>query len=263
MIEVAVLLSVGRHPVSNRPRRAPTDARALEMALRLPASRRHAVHAGDPASPVLRDYLGMGLDRLMALDMPAHRDPVEPLTAHLRSLAPGLVLAGDRGEGGEDSGMVPYLVAQALGYAIVPDIVAIEVAGDEAEVLQALPRGQRRLVRVALPLVATVHPAAPPARQSAFGPARRGLVETVSVDAPDDLFLAGCETRPWRPRPKLMRARRKGNAIDRLKAATELKSGKGQLLVGVQPDEAARAIYDCLVERGVLGRSRQTPPSKP
>ena len=57
MIEVVVLLSVGRHPVSLRRRRAPMDARALELALRLPEVSILGLHAGDPEEPALRDYL--------------------------------------------------------------------------------------------------------------------------------------------------------------------------------------------------------------
>jgi electron transfer flavoprotein alpha/beta subunit len=50
-LDVAVLLSVGRHPASGRSRRADLDARALELALRLGNSvRLHAIHAGDPGS---------------------------------------------------------------------------------------------------------------------------------------------------------------------------------------------------------------------
>ena len=102
--EVAVLLSVGRHPASGRARRAELDSRALELALRLAAAsagdgapvRVHAVHAGSPAEPALRDYLGMGVERLTVLDIPASADPLAPLIAHLAARRPSLVLAGMR-----------------------------------------------------------------------------------------------------------------------------------------------------------------------
>ena len=258
MVDVAVLLSVGRHPVSGRARRAPADAQALDMALRLPAGRCSALHAGDPAAPALRDYLGMGLDRLTVLAMAGGGDPVGPLTDHLRRRPPGILLAGNRGEGGEDSGMLPYLVARALDFAIVPDVVGItpDVDGRNADVVQALPRGQRRALRVTLPFVATVHPAAPAARPPAFGPARRGRIDTVAVEAPPDGFLAACTVRPWRDRPRRLTVAPPGggSALDRLRAATEAKAGQGRLLVGVSPDEAAQAIYECLQEQGMLPR---------
>jgi electron transfer flavoprotein beta subunit len=37
-VKVAVLVSVGRHPASARPRRADADARAVELALGLPGA---------------------------------------------------------------------------------------------------------------------------------------------------------------------------------------------------------------------------------
>src|SRR5690349_249452 len=92
MIDVAVLLSIGSHPASGRPRRAPLDAQALELALRLTESgqtaRIHALHAGNPDEPSLRDYLGMGLDRLEVLETAPGADPVPALIARLRELAP-------------------------------------------------------------------------------------------------------------------------------------------------------------------------------
>jgi hypothetical protein len=41
-----------------------------------------------------------------------------------------------------------------------------------AHVMQALPRGQRRRLKVRLPFLATVDNAAPKSRQSAYGPAQ-------------------------------------------------------------------------------------------
>ena len=151
MVEIAVLLSVGSHPASGRARRAPLDAQALELALRLTesgqaATRIHALHAGNPSEPALRDYLGMGLDRLEVLETAPGADPVPALTARLRDLSPALILAGSVAEGGEDSGMVPYLIAQALNRTLVPDIVGIDFTDAEAALTQALPRGQRRLI---------------------------------------------------------------------------------------------------------------------
>ncbi|WP_042701124.1 electron transfer flavoprotein subunit beta [Azospirillum sp. B506] len=260
---VAVLLSIGRHPVSGRARRGATDAQALEMALALRPRRLTAIHAGPAAdADALRAYLGMGLERLTVLVLPDGADPVEALIAHLRRLAPSLVLTGRQAEDGEGSGMLPYLIARGLDAAMVPDVVRVgpadasDATPGKAAIVQALPRGQRRALTVSGRLVATVHPSAPPARASAFGPARRGVIEPVAVpvtvEVTADLFLSECEHRPWRPKPKLMRVKRGGSALDRLRAATESKSGKGQLLVNPTAEAGALAIYDSLVEQGML-----------
>ena len=259
MHNVAVLLSIGRHPVSGRARRAATDAQALEMALAMRPRRLTAIHAGPAADgEALRAYLGMGLERLTLLHLPEGSDPVEPLIAHLRQFDPSLVLTGRQAEDGEGSGMLPYLIARGLDAAVVPDVVGIGSADTPdsmpgaVDLVQALPRGQRRALIATVRLIATVHPSAPPARASAFGPARRGVIEPVAVQATADLFLPDCEHRPWRPKPKLMRVKRGGSALDRLKAATESKSGKGQLLVNPIAEAGALAIYDSLVEQGML-----------
>jgi N,N-dimethylglycine/sarcosine catabolism electron transfer flavoprotein subunit beta len=255
MVKVAVLLSVGRHPASGRARRSPLDARALELALSLPGAEIHAVHAGDSGEAALRDYLGMGLARLAVLATPTASDPVPALIAHLKALGPDIILAGARAEGGEDSGMVPYLVGQALGHAIVADVAAMSIAG-KASVTQALPRGRRRLIEARLPVVAIVNAAAPPPRQSAFGRARRGIIDTVTAEAQADAFLAACDIRPWRERPKRMRTPAGGSALDRLKAMTETKSGAGAVLINPSPEDAARAIYDYLLEKQFLAGRR-------
>jgi electron transfer flavoprotein beta subunit len=253
--KVAVLLSGGRHSASGRARRAPLDARALEMAFSLPGAEVYAFHAGDPAEPALRDYLGMGLERLTVLAIPSGSDPIWALSAQLARLTPDIILCGNRAEGGEDSGMLPYLVAQALGCAMVADVAAITIDDGKASLTQALPRGKRRVVVVRLPVVAAVNIAAPAPRQSAFARARRGVIKTIAANAPADTFPGECEIRSWRPRPKPMRVVA-GSAADRLKAMTETKSGEGKVMIHPPAAEAARAIYDYLLEKRIIEESR-------
>jgi electron transfer flavoprotein beta subunit len=126
------------------------------------------------------------------------------------------------------------------------------VNAGKAEVTQALPRGRRRLIATRTPVVVTAHAAAPDPRPSAFARARRGVIAIEPATALADEFLTGCDIRPWRPRPKLLRVARGGTALDRLKAATETKTGKGRLLVQPDPEEAAAAIFASLVEQGTI-----------
>lgn len=93
---------------------------------------------------------------------------------YLRDAGAQLVLAGSQAETGEGSGMLPFLLAEKLGWPLVVGLAEVEsIDNGTAQVLQALPRGQRRRLKVRLPLLATVDNAAPKPRQSAFGPARR------------------------------------------------------------------------------------------
>ncbi len=251
-LEVAVLVSVGRHPASGRARRAEGDARAVELALRLPGAKRHLIHAGDPGAAALRDYLGMGVAVLTVLALPADADPVPALADHLAGIAPDLVLAGQCAEGGEDSGLVPYCLAQALGYALAPAIAELEVRDGRAHCLQALPRGRRRALEAPLPLLATVSPAAPGPRMSAFGPARRGRVEVRPAASARDPAPAGWEERPARRRPKRLRRATGASALERVRAVTEVAAGAGVVLERPTPEAAARAIYDYLVAESMV-----------
>ncbi len=249
-----VLLSAGRHPASGRPAPVRTEAQATALALALGA-RVEGLHAGGDATAVA-DHLGHGLASIMALAAAEGADPVPALVAALRDGAVDLVLTGRRGEGGEDTGLVPYQVAEALGCSLVADAVAVERDPSDPSVLvvdQALPRGARRRVRVTLPAVVTVHAAAPPPRPFAYAPARRGTVTPRTVEAPAGVAPFAVEERPWRRRPRLIAgATTAGSAAERLKAATEVAGGGGRLLVDPDPAEAAREILAFLRGIGVL-----------
>ena len=247
---VLVLLSVGVHPASGGNRRAVRDARALELALSVPGlSELNAVHAGDPNAPALRDYLGMGLDRLTVLDLPAGNDPVPALINHARSISPDLILTGSQAESGEDSGMVPYLLAEALGLAVAREVTDLELAGDHALIKQSLPRGRRQQAYCPLPAVLGVSLSASPPRQPSFVRARAGEILVEQTMPSKDSFQDSCELRPYRKRTA--RKPSGGSARDRLKAATEIKTGEGRTLVHPTPDEAAREILAYLQAKGV------------
>lgn len=268
-LEIAVLVSVGHHPASGRARRADLDARALEMALGLgAAARAHVVHAGDPNEPALRDYLGMGIETLTVLALPAGADPLPALAAYLRARRFDLILCGAVAEAGLCSGQLPYALAARLGgnvvaqpskevregaldYGLAPGIVAIEPSGNTVRMVQALPRGQRRALEASLPLIATVDRAAPPARASAFGPARRGRIVIQSAEAVEDVVLARWREQPARRRPKRLRVA-SGSAAERLKAATEMQTGRGRLMANPDPEDAAQAIWDYLISESII-----------
>src|SRR6516165_3559454 len=209
-LDVAVLLSIGRHPASGRSRRADLDSRALELALRLgPEVRLHAIHAGDPAEPALADYLGMGLETLTVLRQPPGADVLPALAGHLAALKPALVFAGLAAEAGEGSGMLPYLLAQGLGAALLPAMAEASLAGAAIAGLQALPRGRRRRLAAGLPAMLTVDRAAAQGRQTAFARARAGRI--IPIEAPvgeaQAVARAAGDLRevPARPKPRRLK----------------------------------------------------------
>src|ERR1700709_1825433 len=111
MNKIAVLVSIGRHPVSGTARYSRNDAAALTLALEL--ARKHHValdvlHAGDASNPALKEYLALGAARLEVLQLAPGDDMITPLRERLKDY--DLVLTGTRAEGAHDSGMLPYLL---------------------------------------------------------------------------------------------------------------------------------------------------------
>lgn len=253
-LNIVALVSVGAHPTSGRPRRAEQDARAVELGLRLAGEDLEVLHAGDPDEQALRGYLGMGLEELSVLDQPDSADALPALADWLSRSQANLVLTGSQAETGEGSGMLPYLLAEQLGWPLVVGLVDVEkVDKGMAQVLQALPRGQRRRLRVRLPFLASVDSAAPAARQSAFGPARRGHIEASQPPVISDALLAEAELQPARPRPKRLKVIKARTAAERMRASTAKASGGGgQVLTDLSPEQAAEAIVKLLSEEGVL-----------
>lgn len=253
-IKITTLVSIGRHPLSGRMRRADQDARALEMALKLSPNNHQALHAGDVNNATLRDYAGMGLERLQVLNIAEDDDASEALITHLQQQHSDIILCGVRAESGEGSGMLPYLLAEDLGCPIVAhvaDIVAINAG--VADVLIALPRGQRRAIKVALPFIATIDPAAQPSRQSAYGPAKRATLETLTATHKTDQARTTWKTVEAKPRAKRLKVTKAKTAAQRFKAATAKPQGEaGKVMIEQTAEEKAQAIFDMLLDEGVI-----------
>lgn len=253
-LNIVTLVSIGAHPTSGRPRRAEQDARAVELGLRLAGANLQVLHAGDAHAEALRGYLGMGLEQLDVLEQPQGADALPVLVDYLSGAGAQLVLTGSQAETGEGSGLLPFLLAEKLGWPLVVGLAEVEkVENGVAQVLQALPRGQRRRLKVRVPFLASVDNAAPMARQSAFGPARRGRLEAHEVTVVADQLLGEHPLQPARPRPKRLKVIKAKSGAERMKAATAKASGGGgQVLKDASPEAGAEAIFKLLLEEGVL-----------
>lgn len=253
-VNVVSLVSVGRHPQSSRSRRAEQDGRAVELGLKLSKKSLTVVHAGDAKEPVLRQYAGMGLDSLTVLPQPADGDALPILLDYLKNSNAQVVLTGVRAESGESSGMLPYLLAEQLNWPLVPRVAEIlTIKEGAAEVLLALPRGQRRSVIVSLPFIATVDNAAAEARQTAFGPGLRADLKVLDVESVTDDAMVSWQISSAKPRPKRLKVVKAKTAADRMKAATAKPvGGGGKVMKNETAAEKAQAIFDLLLEEKVV-----------
>jgi electron transfer flavoprotein beta subunit len=253
-VKVVSLVSVGRHPQSGRSRRAEQDGRAVELGLKLASAELTVVHAGNAQEQVLRQYAGMGLPSLTVLEQESDCDAVPVLVSFLQDKRIDVVLTGVRAESGESSGMLPYLLAEKLGWPLVPRVAdIISIQGGAAEVLLALPRGQRRAVTVKLPFIASVDNAAQEARQTAFGPGLRADVKVLNVDSVVDEAASQWQISAAKPRPKRIKVVKAKTAADRMKAATAKPMGSGgKVMKDETTAEKAQAIFDLLLEEKVV-----------
>jgi len=225
-VKAIVLLSAGIHPRSGAPMPVPVELQAIAMAQRFGCDI-IGLHAG-PSSATVADCLGHGLSRIIHLQIGQTDDPLAALTAEIAEHNPDFVLAGRRGQGGADSGLLPYSLAHACGMPIAADAVALEAGG---AVVQALPRGAKRRLVLRLPAVITVHDSAPPALPFVHKQRLAGAIIVkpgIASAAPAFVY----NDRPYRRRPKLI-----GSAQ---------KSAGGKFMLHPTPEEAAAAILDYL-----------------
>ena len=247
-----VLLSAGRHPATGRPRPAASDLRALQLARAItsPNYKVIGLHAG-PSDADLQVYAGFGDIHLFRLDVPADTDVYPTLFDWLYHQPTTLMLAGARAEHGRASGLLPYALAARLGAACIPDVAAIEAAGERVTLIQALEGGRRRRLAAPFPAMLTAASSAPAPASWAYARAARAAITVLAAAAaPLDPTWRIEPARPLaRPVKKL-----KGGASARLAAATSFATGKGRLLVSPPPEEAAKAIADYLEAEGLLRR---------
>lgn len=257
LARIAVLVSVGRHPVSSVARYSRNDAAALETGLAL--AQQHGalldvLHAGDASNPALRDYLALGAARVEVLPCGEHDDATAALATRVQGY--DLVLTGTCAEGAFDTGMLPYRLADALGYPLVGAAVDASVEAGHVTVRQFLPKGVRRRVQAPLPAVVAVHPLAPAQPRYAYARLRAG-----AVDATSTVTMATATTDPeagqWKlaapqRKPVRLAAPEKRSGHARMMSATTTESRGGSVVIEGSSVEKAQAILGYLREHQLI-----------
>lgn len=236
---IVVLVSVGEHPVSGVARSSRNDSLALALARLLAGGEVDVVHAGDPATPALRDYLALGASVIDAIDVRPGCDVLEALAEHVRGH--DLVLCGTRAESGAGSGLLPYLLAQALHRPLLPAVLSADIHAGNVVTQQWLPKGRRREVAATLPAVLAVHPLASLAVRHVYARQRAGQIvahASTAVAAP----LAAPRIEPAHGRPRKLAARESRSGHARLLAAITTESRGGAVITEGSPVEKAQAV---------------------
>ncbi|SAL72202.1 electron transfer flavoprotein alpha/beta-subunit [Caballeronia terrestris] len=250
-MKIAVLVSIGRHPVSGAARYSRNDAAALTMALSIAKERRASLdvlHAGDPSNPALQEYLALGASRVEVLDVEG--DAIAALAARLQGY--DLVVTGTRAEGAFDSGMLPYRLADALGIALVGSAVDVSVKEAGVEVRQFMPKGLRRRVQAALPALVAVHPMANAAPRYAYARLREGTVVPVVTRAPADAENLQWTVKPATAKPVRLAAAEKRSGHARMLSATTTESRGGSVVIEGSSVEKAQVILAYLREHQLV-----------
>lgn len=176
---IATLVSTGLHPVSGLPRHCRNDSLALTIGLALAKSttaKFEVLHAGRADNPALLDYLALGANKIEVVPVTNETEVINNLAYKLTNT--DLILTGSRAESGEDSGMLPYLLAAKLNLPVVNNALSITPSANAIEVLQFLPKGKRRRITVDLPAIVAIHPLAPVELRYAYSRQVSGEIHT-------------------------------------------------------------------------------------
>ncbi|MGN6668481.1 MAG: electron transfer flavoprotein subunit beta/FixA family protein [Trinickia sp.] len=250
---IAVLVSVGRHPLSGVQRYSRNDASALEIGRNLAQKHRaqlDVIHAGSRDEPALVEYLALGAREVEVLECAVDEDAATVLAARIGGY--DLVLTGTRAEGAFDTGMLPYRLAALLGYPLVGSAVDVHVEAGRVGVRQFLPKGLRRRVDASLPAVVAVHPLANVQPRYAYARLCDGTVRSVRAARSEAREAAAWTIGPIERKPVKLAAPEKRSGHARMLGATTTESRGGSVVIDGTPVEKAQAILAYLREHQLI-----------
>lgn len=264
-MRIVVLLSVGRHPATGRPRAALSDLSALALARALPGAETLGVHAGALCEAV-HDYGAYGLGRLLLLPAGANEGMAARIASAVQEAQAACVIVGELGEQAASRGMLPYAVARALRWPLVPNVIALDRTGAELEVRARLDGATHRLHRVRGPAVLVARRG--PTDHLVHAWARRAALRiefAPGASVAQDQGLEHGHAPPHRiPAPPWALPDTKQCAARRLTLLRGEGVGQGaQVLVDPSPELALRRIADFLHRHGMDFPSHLSKDSEP
>ena len=256
MHSIAALISAGLHPVSGEPRHCRNDSLAMTLGLQLAESvgaKIKVLHAGDENNPALPNYLALNAKKIDVISVATGANIIDGLATHLANT--DLILTGTRAENGENSGLLPYLLAAKLGIPLVANALAIKPIQNGIEVLQFLPKGKRRSVTVKLPAVVVVHPSAPIELRFAFAQQVSGQI--VAYTAENQSNTSSSKQIQWQihtavNKPKKLKAQENKSGHERMVAYIASENKGGAVVNEGSSVEKAQVILTYLREHHLI-----------
>jgi electron transfer flavoprotein beta subunit len=253
---ITTLVSAGRHPVSAEPRHCHNDSLAMTIGLDMAKSisaKHHVLHAGNPDNKALSEYLALGAGQIDVIPISDDTDVVDCLATQLNHA--DLILTGSRAESGEDSGLLPYLLAEKIGIPLVVNALAIKVKANTIEVLQFLPKGKRRHVTVKLPAIIAIHPLAPASLKFSYARQISGAIKTLPV--PYTSTSTSVHKTQWQTlasirKPIKLKAPENKSGHDRMMSAISSESKGGAVVNNGNSVEKAQVILGYLREHRLI-----------
>lgn len=210
---------------------SPYDEYALEEGIRLKEAKGAEVTVvslgGDSAKDVLRNALALGADHAVLLKSDAS-DPLaiaQALAAFIQERGFDLVLAGNKGMGGDNASVGP-MAAECLGWPQANVVVKLDI-GEGTFRAEREIEGGSEVVEGSLPAVITAQKGLNEPRYASLKGimgAKKKIIEEVEVAAPSGMTLVSALTLPP--------ARPEGRKLDG-DAATQVST-----LLGLLKDEA-------------------------
>lgn len=251
------MLSIGRHPVSNKTRISPADRRAIGVALAADGGPVTGVHAGWLDPDMVYNIYGYGLAAVHCVETGSDTDALPPLLGWWMRHRPAVILFGTQTEQGEGSGTLPYFFAETLGLPLVSGVVAVASAEGRFEVTQAMSASNRRSVTVESPFVAIASPRAGLPLGFSHAAAQWGRAETIQVEGTTDRASWPVQTIDASiVRPRSLRSDVGCSLEQRLSGLVGGERAVRQHYLNASPTEAAQVIVDALEGLGLLQRDR-------
>lgn len=252
---VAVLVSAGRNPVTGAARACRGDAVAMALGRKIAGDALRVLFAGAPDEPALQDYLALGAGTIETVLQAPERDIVPVLEPILKTV--DLILTGSRTEQGAGSGLLPYVLAAALGRPVVANVLDTHVENNSVRIRQFLPKGKRRGITAPLPAVLAVHPLAPVELGYAYAGRRSGRIVAMTPEMAPVRSPSGTAAPDWtivpavRP-PTRLKAQEKKAGHARMQSAIVMESKGGVVAIEGTCVDKAQVVLTYLREHRLI-----------